>query len=158
MYIYELNIQLEDLGAANIPKQMNNVYYQNIDGRLCASTKFEVESKDEISKESLQESIHLLHEAVLRLNFIYGTKISLAENGYIVNKLFDVKYPWTTPSIISSGYSIGVDHGLPKNPFSDACTDCCCVITDVSNTVIIKAAIIMLLLLFFIFYFTSINL
>jgi hypothetical protein len=110
MYAYELNIQLEGLGVANIPKPMNDVYYQNIDGRLHVSTRLESESKDEISREKLQSGTRLLHESVLRLSFIHGTKISLAENGYTVKRLFDHKYQWHILSILNSGYSIGMNH------------------------------------------------
>ena len=54
MYTYELSIQLDGLGTANIPKEMNNVYFQDINGLLHASTRVENESKDEMPKVILQ--------------------------------------------------------------------------------------------------------
>lgn len=110
MYSYELNIPLEGLGTANIPRPMNNVYFQNIGGVLNATTKLESESKDEIPKQALLDATNLLHEAVLRLNFVYRSKITLSKTGYTVKKLFDHEYPWRVLSSMSFSYSIGIDH------------------------------------------------
>jgi hypothetical protein len=109
MYLYELNIQLEGLGVSNIPTRMNDVYFQNIEGRLYASCRFESEFEDEIPEETLLEATDLLHEAVLRLNYIYKFKISLS-NGYTLKRLFNHEHPWITLSTMTFPYSIGVNH------------------------------------------------
>lgn len=110
MYTYELSLQLDGLGTADIPKEMNNVYFQNISGLLHASTRVESESKDETSKEILQRATQHLDEAIVRLSFMRGTKVSLSGNGYVVKRLFDHKHPWTILSILNSAYSIDVNH------------------------------------------------
>lgn len=109
-YTFELNVQLNGLGISKIPKTLDSVSFNNIEGRLHATTKIESRFKTKIAKYKLLAAFRLLEEAVTKLTFIYKFKISLSTNGYLIKKLFTHKYPYTTSSSITSRYSINVDH------------------------------------------------
>lgn len=94
MYKFEFNIQLEGLGTANIPKTIDNVSFNSINGKLYATTVINSRYKTKIAKYKLLDAINLINEVILRLGFIYKVKIKLLEGSVLIKRLFPHNPPY----------------------------------------------------------------
>ena len=105
-----LNLNGNGLNVNTIPKSMNNVNFQNIEGKIHAYTTIESRYKTKITKQKIEDALDSLDYAVLYLNFIYNFKINLSETGYLLKRLFPYKSEWRTIKFTRSVYSINIDH------------------------------------------------
>lgn len=110
MYRFKLNIQLIGIGVAHIPRNIDNVSFTNLEGKLYATVELQSRYKRKISKQRMNDAIMKINEAISKLSFIYKVKITLSENGYIMKRLFPYDSPYFTCRIFTSTYSINMDH------------------------------------------------
>ena len=115
MYKFEFNVQLDGLGTTNIPKTIDSVSFNNISGKLYATTIIKSRYKTKIAKYKLLDAVNLLNEAILRIMFIYKVKITLSEKGYLIKRLFQHKTPYITCSTFTFKYSINTDYDELSN-------------------------------------------
>ena len=115
MYKFELNVQLDGIGTANIPKTINNVSFNSINGKLYATTLINSRYKTKIAKYKLLDAFDLLNEVILRLGFIYKVKIKLLEGSVLIKRLFPHNPPYSIRPTFTFKYSINPDYNNLTN-------------------------------------------
>jgi hypothetical protein len=110
LYKFELNVQLEGLGTANIPNTIDNVSFNSINGKIHAATLINSRYKTKIAKYKLLDAINLLNEVILRLGFIYKVKIKLLEGSVLIKRLFPNIPPYIVRRNFTFKYSINPDY------------------------------------------------